>query len=110
MLILIAFSLLISGCTISPAGIAPSTSPITSNDKVTKLGKTDGKAWGVILFGMIPLSEAWTSRAVERAKMKKNADALIDVTLDQTACLFPFATIYITEVKGEAVKIEKGAM
>ncbi len=99
---------LLTGCIISPAGVAPSTAPITADDKVTKLGPASGSAWGFMVFGLLPLSEAWTYKAVDRAVKSKDADALINVTLDNQVCLFPIVHIYRTKVQGEAVKISKG--
>ncbi|MFH1673325.1 MAG: hypothetical protein ABIF87_07870 [Pseudomonadota bacterium] len=109
LLCIVVISSFMSGCIIMPAGIADSTTPINDNDKVTKLGPTEGEAYSVLILGILPVAEGGTATAVERAKKCKGADALTDVTLDNRVCLCPVAYIYQTKVQGEAVKIEKGA-
>ncbi len=109
--ILLLTLLLISAnaCIRQGAGIADSTSPITCNDTVTEIGPAKGSAFGVILLGLIPLSEPdMSSQAIKRALASSNADALTEVTMDNEMCMVPFLSIYRTEVKGNAVKIEKG--
>ena len=98
-----------SGCMTFPGGIADSTYPLTGNDSFTELGKAYGSAWGVSCMG-IPLSEGGTRLALDRAKASSNADALIDVVVDETIIPLPIGiTIFKTTADGTAIKINRGA-
>jgi hypothetical protein len=105
----IVLAIFVTSCMIMPAGIAPSTTPITANDTYTELGKASGSAWGVNILGL-PLAEMGTvTKAVERAKADTGADALIDVGVEQQVYQLFFITIFRTYVEGTAVKIKRGA-
>ena len=99
--------LMLAGCS-STVAIAPSTTPLTGEDVVTRLGRTSGSSTsGFILF--IPFGSPSPIRsALSEALEKNGADGLVEVTVDKTVVnfLYLFGTT-TTTVEGTAIKIER---
>ena len=111
LLIVIAVGMV--GCTMQTAAcVVGSTLPITSRDTYTVIGKANGRSWAPGLMGLqlLPTS-AYT--ALQKAKKKAGADGLIDVSADNEIWyippIFPILTIHIMEVRGQAIRFERGA-
>ncbi len=97
-------ALLVSGCMTAPSGLAASTKPL-AQDGYTSIGPTQGRAVGIYLLGLIPLSEPYPAReAVDRAIRQGGGDAMVDVTLDYMTITIPFVNVVITTANGTAVK------
>jgi hypothetical protein len=106
---LVASSVLVAGatgCATAPGGIAPSNIPIEGR-KFRVLGDvraTDSNIW---LFGVIPVSGANNVRtALDKAIRKKQADALINITVDAYDQWWILFTRRATSVHGQAIKFE----
>lgn len=102
----------LAGCISSPAGIAPSTVPITSEDSYTIVRRdVEGTDTGVFFFGL-PLSRAASGyEAIKDAKDQAGADALINVTAENRYNYFMiFIGLWWEEVaiKGDAVRFKVG--
>ncbi|OGV50337.1 MAG: hypothetical protein A2017_15325 [Lentisphaerae bacterium GWF2_44_16] len=100
--------LFLSGCMSAPGGIAPSTIPITSKDSYTVIRReAEGSDFGVRLVGFPigPLASAY--KALQSAKEKNNADALINVTAENRYKFF-LIVVCIEEmvVTGDAIKFK----
>ncbi len=109
LMVLISFVCTSQGCIQMGAGAAPSTIPITAKDTVTELGATEGSDWalGLFQFQIWPNS---TYDAVQEAKQKVGADALIDVRADNKVFwiilpVYPIITLHKIHVKGTGVKV-----
>jgi hypothetical protein len=102
-----AFLVMVAGCAHIPGGLAPSNTPIEGR-KYRILGPVKATDSCVYLFGLIPVSGSNSTReAIRSALMSKDADALIDVTVecyDQWWILF---TRRVTAVHGKAIVFEK---
>ena len=98
-------ALMAAGCMTAPTGVAPSTKPLAPGG-YTEMGKVKGRAVGVFLLGILPLSEPYPARsAVDRAVKKGGGDAMVDVTLDHMNIMIPpFVSVLITTASGTAVK------
>lgn len=72
----------IISCAHAPGGISDSTEPL-HNKVYEELGKTEATDSRVSLFGVIPLSNSNSiQKAIDTAKGKIGADALIKVTVE----------------------------
>jgi hypothetical protein len=101
-ILLVAFAS--SACIVSrhPAGIAPSTSPLSSS--YTVLGPVEASSckWVVLI---LPVSgKSSTDKIIEQLIQEKGATALIGVTVEQKTTLYPFMGSDCSIVKGMAVK------
>ena len=95
----------LSGCLVAPVSVAPSTHLIGSKTRVTKLGHSQGSAWGVFVFGYGLSDYTPVKTARDMAINSKGADALIDVTVEFRSYFFGPVTVYETTIEGEAVKL-----
>jgi hypothetical protein len=96
------------GCLRAPGGLAPSTSPLEGRTYQI-LGKAMGSATQYHILGMIPTSQAvMLQQAVDDAKGKAGADALIEVTSDYYVKDFVLFSSTTTEVRGKAIKFTDG--
>jgi len=98
-----------TGCMTQSAGLAPSTTPITGKDAYTIIGEeANGRAYGVIVFG-IGMGESRPSRkATDRAILKGGGNGLIEVTESNTLINLLYVHLLITRVTGTPVTIERG--
>lgn len=95
---------LLAGCAAMPVSTAPSTKPLNQNGYTT-LGKAKGRAVGIYILGIIPISEPYPARiSVDRAVASGGGDALIDLTTDTMALPIPLLYITISTTQGTAVQ------
>ncbi len=93
------------GCVRTPGGVAGSTMPLAPGG-YTILGSTSASDCKISLLGILPVSSGnQTYRAVEKAKRKRNADALIDVTIDRVDRYYILWSSVCTEVYATAVSV-----
>lgn len=103
-ILLSMMGVIFAGCMAVPASTAPSTKPL-SQDGYTTLGKAKGRAVGVYVLGILPLSEPYPARkSVDRAIAKGGGDALVDLTTDHMVLPIPFVSITISTTQGTAVQ------
>ncbi len=100
-----------SGCISYPGGMAPASIPITAQDSYTIVRRNvTGSDSSATLFGIIPLAPLpSTQQALEDAKQKCNADALINISVE-TEYNFAFLFIWFQEIKvtGDAISFTEG--
>lgn len=96
------------GCT-SPGGLAPSTVPITGKDSYTVV-QADGYAVdsSVAILMMFPVTTCSAYNAMQKAKAKYNADALINVTAENVYNPYLLYSVNKIIVRGDAIKFKKG--
>ena len=110
MFLLVGFLLSIGGCS-SMVTISPSTTPITADDTYTKLGHATGRAFGVNILGILPLSEPHSSQTARDAAIKNGGgNALIEVTEDYTCIGLIVVYFSWTTVEGTAVQVQRKGM
>jgi len=101
-----AAAAILSGCAHFPGGISDSTTPINGRSYV-ELGKVVGKDSRISLLGLIPISSPNDIQdAIDDAKQKKNADALIDVTVESYGHYWILWSTWTTRVSGKAIKFK----
>ena len=95
-----------AGCSRIPGGVAPSTIPLEQGG-YTIIGPTAGSDCKVNLFGIIPDSGGNSVReAVDEAREKQKADALIDISVDAVSKFFFLWSETCTEVHATAVWVK----
>ena len=94
----------LTGCAHMPGGISSSTTPI-NNRAYEELGKVSGTSSKVMLFGLLPISGSNnTQDAVDSAKEKLGADALIDVTVEAYSQWWILWSNNTTKVTGKGIR------
>lgn len=97
----------VSGCTMMPGGIAPSTVPIDGRS-YSNLGRASTTDSRVHLFGLIPVSGANTIRdATDAAIRSKGGDAMINVTVEFYSQWWIILTRSVTRVDGYVIKFKE---
>jgi len=92
------------GCMRTPGGIAESTTPVEGR-AYKVIGEASGAVTQYHILGIIPTGEGVRLKAaVEDAKKKAGADALIDVTVDSYQKYFVLFSTTTTEVHGKAIQ------
>jgi hypothetical protein len=99
--------ILLPACT-SVVGISPSTTPITSDDSYTVIGRTKGTSTGIIWFFIPTMPDSPSKDARDNAIASRQADGLFEVTEEYTTLSFLLVTFVWTTVEGTAVKIKRG--
>ncbi|MFA6569112.1 MAG: hypothetical protein WCS96_12950 [Victivallales bacterium] len=99
--------ILLPACT-SVVGISPSTTPITSDDSYTVIGRTKGVSAGTIWLFVPTMPDSPSKNARDNAIASRHADGLIEVTEEYTTLSFFLITFVWTTVEGTAVKIKRG--
>lgn len=105
-----AVGALLTGCVATPAGIAPSTMPITSADSYTVVQRdVEGTDTGVYLLGLPITSNASAYQALQDAKAKSGSDALINVTAENRYTYW-MLLVWWEEIaiKGDAIRFKVG--
>jgi hypothetical protein len=100
------FILTLGGCIHAPGGIAASNVPIDgrSYHVVGETSATDSSIW---LLGILPITGSnTTAAALHQAMQKKDADALIGITVEAYTQFWILFARHVTEVKGTAVKFD----
>ena len=100
-----------TGCMSWPGGITSSTIPITAKDSYVIIQKdVAGSDWSIgLLNNPIPPLNPYT--ALQNAKKKSGADALINVTAKNEVywpTIFPLITYHRTQIRGDAIKFVRG--
>jgi len=96
----------VAGCACAPGGIAPSNIPLEGR-KFRVLGDVRGTDNNIWLFGVLPVSGANnTGTALDKAIRKRQADALINITVDTYFQNWILFTRRATSVRGQAIKFE----
>jgi hypothetical protein len=99
-------SIFLTGCAHLPGGIAPSTTPI-NNRAYDVLGDVKGTDSRTLLLGILPISGPNTIQgAIDKAKAKMGADALIDVTAEAYSSWWILWANTTTVVRGKAIKFK----
>lgn len=92
------------GCLRVPVSVTASTTPLEGRSYAV-LGETSGSVTQNHILGIIPVNKATQLKeAMELARQKAGADALIDVTADYYVKDFVLFTAHTTEVHGKAIK------
>ena len=102
----LAASLLVSACMHTPGGVAPSNVPIDGRAYrvVGDTAATDSSIW---ILGILPVTGSNTTEAALREAInKRNADALIDITIEAYTQWWILWVRHVTEVRGRAIKFE----
>lgn len=96
-----------SGCWSHPGGISPCTQQINSNDSYTviKRNVTGTDHAGLLLT--FPLGQPSVEKALKDVLDKYKADALINVTVDNSYTSFLVFTVERVTIHGDAIKINK---
>jgi len=107
--LLFALGLLLTGCAHMPVGIAASDTPLNGR-KYDILGPTRGHDSGISFLGIIPLpgGRNYIKDAIQDAKNRKGADALIDITVEYDEINFVLLSIRKTTVYGTAIRFKNG--
>lgn len=95
---------LLSGCINSPGGIAPSNVPMDGRtySVIGETSSTDSSIW---ILGFIPVTGSNKIRdALGAAMRKKDADALIDITVESYTQFWILFVRHVTSVHGMAVR------
>jgi len=93
------------GCTRLPGGIAASNIPLTPGSYIP-IGEVSATDCKVNLLGIIPVSGGnQLHQALDKAKRKENADALIEITVDVASKFFILWSQTCTEVRATAVRV-----
>jgi len=96
----------LAGCAHMPGGIAPSTTPI-NNRQYVELGDVSASDSKVMLLGLIPISGSNDIQdAIDKAKQKVGADALIDVTVEGYGQWWILWSNTTTKVTGKGIKFK----
>jgi hypothetical protein len=95
---------LLSGCINSPGGIAPSNVPMDGRT-YSVLGETSATDSSIWILGFIPVTGSNKIRdALSDAMRKKDADAMINITVESYAQYWILFVRYVTRVDGTAVR------
>jgi len=105
-LLLASLLMTTAGCSRIPGGVAPSTIPLEQGG-YTIIGPTAGSDCKVNLLGLIPVSGGNSVReAIDEARNKQKADALIDISIDAVSKFFILWSETCTEVHATAVWVK----
>ncbi len=97
----------LAGCT-SPGGLAPATMPITAKDSYTVVQKNAYAVdSSVAILMLFPITTCSAYDAMQKAKAKYNADALINVTAENIYNPYFFYSVQKIVVRGDAIKFKK---
>jgi len=104
--VLAVVAAVLGGCAHLPGGVAPSNTPI-NNRAYTELGPVTGSDSKVSLLGFIPISGSNEIQdAIDEAKEKIGADALIDVTVEYYGQWWILWSNSTTKVHGKGIKFK----
>jgi len=105
LLLSISLALFALGCARVPGGVAASNIPLSPGG-YTPIGDVSVSDCKYNLLGFIPITGGnRLDQAIDQAKRKKNADALIDIAVDFTQKYFILWSMSCTEVRATAVSI-----
>lgn len=114
---LVLTTLILAGCTASGnVGIMTRSAEdpaqlMRSGRAFQELGEAEGEACKRYFLGIVPWGSASLSKALDRALNDKQADALLNVTVETSLYFSPPPYILFTEacnsVKGRAIKFQQ---
>ncbi len=106
MILTVMLVISIFSCSTVPVCITSSTTPL--NNKIIKenLGKSEGSDNTLSLLGLWMIGRPDIDLAIEKAILKKNGDALINVRCYETSKWYFFYSVNIVTVVGDVVKFE----
>lgn len=97
----------LSGCAMTPGGIAASTTPIEGR-KYVNLGRAVQTDSRIYLLGLIPISGGnYTRDAIDKAVGRKGGDAMTDVTVESFWQWWILWTRMATRVEGNVIRFER---
>lgn len=102
-----ASSVLLNGCWSSPGSIVASTTPIYPEDTYTIVKRNVSGRDSAFLFLTFPITRLDTDAALQDALKKTKADALINVTVDNSYFSLIIFSFGHTIIHGDAVKIKR---
>jgi 3-deoxy-D-manno-octulosonic-acid transferase len=95
-----------SGCACVPGGIADSNTPLHAK-AYTVIGQTSANDSRYAILGIIPITGGNTLKeAIETAKSKVSADALIDITVDSYAQFWILFSRTVTRVDAKGIRFQ----
>lgn len=101
----LALLVTLGACTRVPGGVAPSTIPLQPGG-YTVLGPVSASDCKVNLLGLIPISGGNDLyQALDEAKRDRDADALIDISVDLVSKFFILWSQTCTDVRATAVRV-----
>jgi hypothetical protein len=107
--LVLALCTALTGCLSAPAGLAPSTLPITSKDNYVVIVRniTESESTSYLL-GLFPIGFAPSAYdLIQDVKKKYNADGMINVTAENR-CSFYFAfSIETIILSGDVIKFSR---
>ena len=105
-ILIIITSLLAQGC-LTMSGMTASNTPLVNKKIENNAGKTEGSDSAVSILGLWMIGRPDIGLAIEEAKKKKNADALINVRWHEKTTYFIVFSITTVTVEGDAVTFKK---
>jgi hypothetical protein len=105
--VLMAAWAFLAGCAHIPGGISDSTTPINGR-QYKDLGRVTGTDTRIMLLGLLPISGSNDiQEAIDDARRKCGADALIEVTVDSYGHYWILWASQTTSVSGIGIKFIK---
>ena len=104
-IILVLLFLLLESCSTTPICVTSSVTPIQNKLITENLGKTSGTDSALSVLGIYMIGRPDIDIALERAKLSKNADTLINVRCYETYGYYLLFSISTVRVEGDAVKL-----
>ncbi len=101
-------SIVSSGCLTMPVSIAASNTPLHNKKIESNAGKTVGEDSTYSILGLWMLGRPDIGIALENAKKKKKADALINLRCYETTTWFLLFSRTTVTVEGDAIKFKQG--
>jgi hypothetical protein len=101
--------IILSGCMSAPAGLSPSTMPITAKDKYVVIVRDISESQSTsYLLGLFPIGlPPSTYDMIQEVKKKYNADGMINVTAENR-CVFYFAfSVETIIIRGDVIKFSR---
>ena len=106
LLVFILPMLVLLGCSVMPAGMAPAADDL-ANQEYEVLGKASGSASHFSLFFFLPLGKADIDAAVRQAIAQRDGDNLINVRYWQRASWALIGAVITIEVEGDVIKYKR---
>ncbi len=106
-LVLLSGLAMLQGCAHLPGGIAACNTPLEGR-KYTILGKTEATDSRICLLGILPVTSANSVRAaLDKAVVRVDGDALIDITVESYFHYWILFSKDIVKVEGTAIRFNK---
>ena len=97
----------LSGCAMTPGGVAASSTPLEGRDYIN-LGRAVQTDSRVYLLGFIPVSGAnYTRDAIDKAVRSRAGDAMTDITVESFTQYWILWTRVATRVDGNVIRFTR---